>query len=54
MAKHGITGEIIETYLPTEAQQTACEADLDRFVDLTLGSLANAEYRPVGSAFPKR
>ena len=27
---------------------------IDRFVDLTLGPLANDGYRPVGSTFPKR
>ncbi|MCU0760936.1 MAG: hypothetical protein MUF07_17295 [Steroidobacteraceae bacterium] len=34
--------------------QKGIEADRDRFVDLTLGPLANEAYRPVGSNFPKR
>ena len=54
MAKHGITSEMIEKYVPTEAQRVAWEADRDRFVDLTLGPLANEGFRPVGSSFPKR
>jgi hypothetical protein len=40
--------------VPSEAEKAAWEADRDRFVDLTLGPLANEAYRPVGSTFPKR
>ena len=54
MAKNGITPAMIEKYVPTEAERVAWEADRDRFVDLTLGPLANEGYRPVGSDFPKR
>ena len=54
MAKNGITPAMIEKYVPTEAERAAWEADRDRFVDLTLGPLANEGYRPVGSDFPKR
>ena len=54
MARHGITSEMIETYVPSAAEAAAWEADRDRFVDLTLGPLANEAYRPVGSTFPKR
>ena len=54
MAKHGITPEMIETYVPSAAEAAAWEADRDRFVDLTLGPLANEAFRPVGSTFPKR
>ena len=54
MAKHGIGAEAIESYVPTAAEAAAWEADRDRFVDLTLGPLANEAYRPVGSTFPKR
>jgi hypothetical protein len=54
MAKTGITSEMIEKYVPTEAEKAAWESDRDRFVDLTLGPLANEGYRPVGSDFPKR
>ena len=54
MAKHGITAEMIEKYVPTEAETRAWESDRDRFVDLTLGPLANEGFRPVGSSFPKR
>jgi hypothetical protein len=54
MARHGIKPEEIEKYVPSEAEKAAWEADRDRFVDLTLGPLANEAYRPVGSNFPKR
>jgi hypothetical protein len=54
MAQKGITPEMLEQYVPSEAQKAAWEADRDRFVDLTLGPLANEPYRPVGSNFPKR
>jgi hypothetical protein len=54
MAKNGITPEMIEKYVPSEAEKAAWESDRDRFVDLTLGPLANEGYRPVGSNFPKR
>jgi hypothetical protein len=54
MAQKGITPEMLEQYVPSEAQKAAWEADRDRFVDLTLGPLANEAYRPVGSNFPKR
>jgi hypothetical protein len=54
MAKNGITPEMIEKYVPTEAEKAAWESDRDRFVDLTLGPLAHEGYRPVGSNFPKR
>ena len=54
MAKNGITPEMIEKYVPTEPERLAWEKDRDRFVDLTLGPLANEGYRPVGSDFPKR
>ncbi len=54
MAKNGITPEIIEKYVPTTAEQAAWEQDRDRFIDLTLGPLANEGYLPVGASFPKR
>jgi hypothetical protein len=54
MARNGITPEMIEKYVPSEAEKAAWESDRDRFVDLTLGSLANDGYRAVGSNFPKR
>ena len=54
MARNGITPQMIEQYVPSEAEKAAWEADRDRFVDLTLGPLANEAYRPVGSNFPKR
>ena len=54
MAKKGITSEMIEKYVPTEAEKAAWESDRDRFVDLTLGPLADGGFRPVGSDFPKR
>jgi len=54
MAKHGVTSQMIEQYVPTEAEKAAWESDRDRFVDLTLGPLADQGFRPVGSNFPKR
>lgn len=54
MAKHGITAEMLEKYVPSEAEKAAWDADRDRFVELTLGPLANEPFRPVGSAAPKR
>ncbi len=54
MAKHGITAEMIEKYVPSAAEQAAWEADRDRFVGLTLGPLADEAYRPVGATFPKK
>jgi hypothetical protein len=54
MAKNGITPAMIEKYVPTDAERVAWEADRDRFVDLTLGPLADEGFRPAGSAFPKR
>jgi hypothetical protein len=54
MAKHGVTPEMIEKYVPSAAETAAWEADRDRFVDLTLGPLANEGFRPVGADFPKR
>ncbi len=54
MAKNGITSEMIEKYVPTEAERVAWEKDRDRFVDLTLGPLSNEGYRPVSADFPKR
>ena len=49
-----VTPEMIEKYVPTEAEKAAWESDRDRFVDLTLGPLADGGFRPVGSDFPKR
>ena len=54
MAKHGVTPEMIETYVPTDAQKAEWERDRDRFVDLTLGSFGNDAFRPWGTDFPKR
>ena len=54
MAKNGVTPEMIEMYVPNEAEKAAWESDRDRFVDLTLGALADGGFRPVGSNFPKR
>jgi hypothetical protein len=54
MSKNGITQEMIEKYVPTEAERVEWESERDRFVDLTLGPLGETGYRPVGSDFPKR
>jgi hypothetical protein len=52
MAKNGITPEMIEKYAPTDQERAAWERDRDRFIELTLGSLANAGTRGIGSDFP--
>ena len=52
MAKTGVTPEMIEKYAPTDQERADWERDRDRFIELTLGSLANAGTRGIGSDFP--
>jgi hypothetical protein len=54
MAKHGVTAQMLEQYVPNEKEVAAWEADRDRFIDLTMGPLANEGFRSVASNFPKR
>jgi hypothetical protein len=54
MAEHGVTPDAIEKYVPSAEQTAAWEKDRDRFIDLTLGSLANQGFRTMAADFPKR
>lgn len=54
MAEKGVTAEMIEQYTPSEAQNTAWEADRDRFIDMAFGPLANPGTLKVSTEFPKR
>jgi len=54
MAKNGVTQKMIESYVPSDAEKAAWDADRDRFVELTYGPLAYDPHLPVGSNFPKR
>jgi hypothetical protein len=54
MAEKGVTNEMIEQYVPSEAQNAAWEADRDRFIDLTFGPLSNAGTLGISADFPKR
>ncbi len=54
LAQKGITEEMVEKFVPTEAQTAAWEKERDAFVDLSLGPLANEGFRPVASPFATR
>ncbi|MCB2106884.1 MAG: hypothetical protein KDE14_04245 [Rhodobacteraceae bacterium] len=54
MAEKGVTNEMIEQFVPSEAQTAAWEADRDRFIDLTFGPLANPGTTGMSADFPKR
>lgn len=54
MAQKGVTTELIEKYVPTEAEKVAWEQDRDRFISLTLGSLGDQGFRGFSTDFPKR
>lgn len=54
MTKTGVTPEMIEKYVPSEAETAEWEKERDRFIDLALGSLGNEGFRSVSASFPKR
>jgi hypothetical protein len=54
LAKNGVTHAAIEAYVPTAEEAVLWEKDRDRFIDLTLGWMANDGMRDVGAEFPKR
>jgi hypothetical protein len=54
MAKNGVTAEMVEKYVPTAQEVAAWEKDRDRFIELTLGYLANEGTRDMAADFPKR
>jgi hypothetical protein len=54
MAKHGVTTDMVEKYVPSEQEKVAWEADRDRFIELTLGSLGNEGTKGMSTDFPKR
>ena len=54
MAEKGVTPEMIEQYMPSDAQNAAWEADRDRFIDLAFGPLANPANVKVSADFAKR
>jgi hypothetical protein len=54
MTQKGITTEMIEKYKPSEAEVAAWEKDRDRFIDMTLGPLADEGFRTASADFPKR
>jgi hypothetical protein len=54
MAKKGITTEMIEKYVPTEAENKAWEQERDRFIAATFGALGNHGSLQSSAPFPKR
>ncbi len=54
MAKAGVTADMVEKYQPSDQELAAWEADRDRFISLTLGSLGNDGTRGFGADFPPR
>ncbi len=54
LAKKGVTSEMIEKYMATDAQSEAWAKERDRFIELTFGPLANDGTVGVAAAFPKR
>jgi len=54
MVKAGVTHDMVDKYVPSEAEKVEWEKDRDRFIDLTLGPLGNDGFRTVGTDFPKR
>lgn len=54
MQSRGVTPEMIEKFVPSAAQAAAWEKERDRYIDLTLGPLANEGFRSVGSERPER
>lgn len=49
MQSRGITAEMVEKYVPTAEQVAAWQKERDRYIDLTLGPLANEGYRSVSA-----
>lgn len=54
MEENGITNDMIEQYMPNEAQAAEWEADRDRFIDLTFGALANPGTTDWTEDFPNQ
>ncbi|MSO99412.1 MAG: hypothetical protein EXR11_14560 [Rhodospirillaceae bacterium] len=54
MAKNGVTNDMIEKYVPSDAEKAEWEKDRDRFIDLTLGPMSNEGIRDMAAGFPKR
>jgi len=54
MSKAGVTHDMVDKYVPSEAEKVEWEKDRDRFIELTLGPLGNDGFRTVGTDFPKR
>ncbi|MCB1624576.1 MAG: hypothetical protein KDI32_08310 [Pseudomonadales bacterium] len=54
MSKAGVTSEMVEKYQPTEQELAAWEQERGRFIEMTLGSLANDGIRGVGADYPAR
>ncbi len=54
LSAKGVSNADIEGFTPSAEQTAAWEKDRDRFIDLTLGSLANDRFSGMGADFPKR
>lgn len=48
LADKGVTQEMMETYMPTEAENAAWEKERDAFIQRTFGALARNADRPLG------
>lgn len=52
MAQKGVTSDMLEKYVPTPEQEADWTKDRDRFIDLTLGPLADPSHRNASADFP--
>ena len=48
----GVSNDMIEKFVPTAEQDAAWQKDRDRFIDLTLGPLADPSFRNASADFP--
>jgi hypothetical protein len=53
MEEKGVTNEMIEQFVPSDAQTATWETDRDRFIDLTYGPLAYPGKTPFSADFAK-
>ena len=51
LADRGITSEMIETYMPTEEEEAAWEAERDRYVDAVMSPMLRRGHIPVATKF---
>ena len=48
LADKGVTQEMIEAYMPTDAENEAWEKERDAFIDRTFGAMSRNADRPLG------